>query len=192
MMAFFIYGDYGRLLKSIFFVPYYKMLMLPYKDFTLKAHLANAEAIASTLLAMGASFVGEDHQHDTYFRAQNGKLKFRHGTLGTLITHYERIAVGSLEKTHVYRYDVNPSEAEVQQLFATSERLGETHKIRKQYQFQNVTIHLDKLPNGENYIEVEAKDYSNSFSELDLQTQCKALFEKLDISNNAFVKTGYL
>lgn len=166
--------------------------MLNYKDVTQKARLANADVIASALIAMGASFVGEDRQHDIYFRVQKGKLKYRQGTLGTLITHYERIAVGPLEKTHVYRYDVNPSEAEVQQLFATAERIGETQKIRKQYQFQNVTIHLDELPNGENYIEVEAKDYSNSFSEEDLQSQCKDLFEKLGIASVDLMQTGYL
>ena len=166
--------------------------MLNYKDVTQKARLANADVIASALIAMGASFVGEDHQHDIYFQVLNGKLKFRHGTLGTLITHYERIAVGPLEKTHVYRYDVNPTEAEIQQLFATADRIGETQKIRKQYQFQNVTIHLDKLPNGENYIEVEAKDYSNSFSEEDLQSQCKDLFEKLGIASVDLMQTGYL
>lgn len=166
--------------------------MLNYKDVTQKARLANADVIASVLIAMGASFVGEDHQHDIYFQVQNGKLKFRQGTLSNLITHYERIAVGPLEKTHVYRYDVNPSEAEVQQLFATTERIGETQKIRKQYQFQNVTVHLDELPNGENYIEVEAKDYSNSFSEIDLQSQCKDLFEKLGIASVDLMQTGYL
>jgi predicted adenylyl cyclase CyaB len=166
--------------------------MLNYKDVTQKARLANADVIASALIAMGASFVGEDHQHDIYFQVQNGKLKFRQGTLSTLITHYERIIVGPLEKTHVYRYDVNPSEAEVQLLFATAERIGETHKIRKQYQFQNVTVHLDELPNGENYIEVEAKDYSNSFSEEDLQSQCKDLFEKLGIASVDLMQTGYL
>ena len=166
--------------------------MLNYKDVTQKARLANADVIASTLIAMGASFVGEDHQHDIYFQVQNGKLKFRHGTLGTLITHYERIAVGPLEKTHVYRYDVNPTDAEIQQLFTNAERIGETQKIRKQYQFQNVTVHLDELPNGENYIEVEAKDYSNSFSEEDLQSQCKDLFEKLGIAEASLLPTGYL
>ena len=166
--------------------------MLNYKDVTQKARLANADVIASVLIAMGASFVGEDHQHDIYFQVQNGKLKFRQGTLSNLITHYERIAVGPLEKTHVYRYDVNPSEAEVQQLFSTGERIGETQKIRKQYQFQNVTVHLDELPNGENYIEVEAKDYSNSFSEEDLQSQCKDLFEKLGIASVDLMQTGYL
>ena len=55
-----------------------------------------------------------------------------------------------------------------------------------------MTIHLDELPNGENYIEVEAKDYSNLYAETDLQQKCKALFEKLGISTNALVETGYL
>ena len=56
--------------------------MLNYKDVTQKARLANPDATLSTLIAMGASFVGEDRQHDIYFRVQNGKLKYRQGTLG--------------------------------------------------------------------------------------------------------------
>ncbi len=166
--------------------------MLNYKDVTQKAQVNNADELATKIRAIGATFTGEDHQHDTYFRTLKGKLKYRKGTLGTLITHYERIAVGPLEKTHVYRYDVNPSEAEVQQLFATAERIGETKKIRKQYQHQNVTIHLDELPNGEKYIEVEAKDYSNLYSEKNLQQQCKAMFEKLGIMSDDLMQTGYL
>ena len=166
--------------------------MLNYKDVTQKARLANADVIASALIAMGASFVGEDHQYDIYFQVQNGKLKFRHGTLGTLITHYERIAVGPLEKTHVYRYDVNPTEAEVQQLFVTAERIGETHKIRKLYQFGNVSIHLDFLPSGENFIEVEAKDYAEEFSFVELQAHCQSLFEQLGINPDDVLRSGYL
>lgn len=166
--------------------------MLNYQDVTLKARVSNVGQMEVRLADLGAMFIGEDRQHDTYFTCTVGKLKFRKGTLGTLITHYNRIGMDSAEKTHVYRYDVNPSEEEVQQLYAMHEVVGETHKIRKLYQLENVTIHLDLLPSGENYIEAEAKDYAEEFSFVELQEQCQSLFEQLGINPVDVLQTGYL
>lgn len=166
--------------------------MLNYQDVTLKARVSNVEQMGVRLADLGAMFIGEDRQHDTYFTCTVGKLKFRKGALGTLITHYERIGMDGAEKTHVYRYDVNPSEEEVQQLYAMHEVVGETHKIRKLYQLGNVTIHLDLLPSGENFIEVEAKDYAEIFSEEQLKMQCQKLFEDLQLSDVDRLETGYL
>lgn len=166
--------------------------MLNYQDVTLKARVSNIEQMEVRLADLGAMFIGEDQQHDTYFTCTAGKLKFRKGTLGTLITHYERIGMDGAEKTHVYRYDVNPSEEEVQQLYAMHEIVGETHKIRKLYQLGNVSIHLDLLPSGENFIEVEAKDYAEMFSEEQLKMQCQKLFEDLQLADVDRLETGYL
>lgn len=166
--------------------------MLNYQDVTLKARVSNVEQMGVRIADLGAMFIGEDRQHDTYFTCTVGKLKFRKGTLGTLITHYERIGMDSAEKTHVYRYDVNPSEEEVQQLYAMHEVVGETHKIRKLYQLGNVSIHLDLLPSGENFIEVEAKDYAEEFSEEQLKMQCQKLFEDLQLADVDRLETGYL
>lgn len=167
-------------------------LMLNYQDVTLKARVSNVEQIEVRLVDVGACYIGEDHQHDIYFTCTVGKLKFRNGTLGTLITHYERILMDCAEKTHVYRYDVNPSEEEVHQLYAMHEVIGETHKIRKLYQLENVSIHLDLLPSGEKFIEVEAKDYAEIFSEEQLKMQCQKLFEDLQLTNVDRLETGYL
>ena len=93
--------------------------MLNYQDVTLKARISNVPLLEAHLQAIGARYIGEDQQQDYYFTCSMGKLKYRKGTMGTLITHYERIQLGNAEKTLVYRYDVNPSEEEVQQLFAT-------------------------------------------------------------------------
>lgn len=166
--------------------------MLNYQDVTLKARISKVEQMEVRLVDLGAHYIGEDQQHDTYFTCIVGKLKFRKGTLGTLITHYERIGMGSTEKTHVYRYDINPSEEEVQQLYAMHEVVGETHKIRKLYQLGNVSLHLDLLPSGENFIEVEAKDYADEFSFVELQAQCQSLFEQMGINPIDVLQTGYL
>ena len=166
--------------------------MLNYQDVTLKARVSNIGSMEARLVDLGAIYIGEDHQHDFYFTCSKGKLKFRKGTLGTLITHYERALMDNAEKTHVYRYDVNPSAEEVQQLYAMHEIIGETQKIRKLYQLENITIHLDELPSGEKFIEVEAKDYAEMLSEEQLNVQCQKLFEDLQLPHVDRLETGYL
>jgi predicted adenylyl cyclase CyaB len=166
--------------------------MLTYKDFTLKAHLNSRSEIEQKLIELGARFEGEDYQLDYYFKVSTGKLKYRKGTLGTLITHYERFSIDNIEKTAVYRYDINPSEEEVRQLYTNFDLVGEIQKSRSLYQINNLTIHLDKLENGDEFIEVEAKDFEELYTELDLQNQCHQLFEKMGISKNELLKTGYV
>jgi predicted adenylyl cyclase CyaB len=147
--------------------------MLKYKDFTLKARLYEMDAFEQKLLELGAKYEGEDYQQDYYFKIANGKLKFRKGTIGTLITHYERILVDNMEKTIVYRYEVNPTDLQIQHLYASNELIGETQKNRKLYQLHNMTVHIDELSNGERYIEIEAKDFDDSYTENEAISNCK-------------------
>ena len=55
-----------------------------------------------------------------------------------------------------------------------------------------MTIHLDKLENGEEFIEVEAKDFEDLYSELELQNQCQQIFENIGISKDELLTTGYI
>ncbi len=166
--------------------------MLNYQDCTLKARIQYVEDLTRRLIELGAQCMGLDRQHDTYFEVPHGKLKFRKGTLGTLITHYERTTGDQVEKTQVYRYDVNPSEDEIRKLFLNFKVVGETEKSRTLYQLNNVTIHLDQLPNGNSFIEVEAKDFGNEKSPSELQAQCLELFQRLGIPKSDYIPTGYL
>ena len=60
--------------------------MLTYQDITLKAKIRNSKELVEVLIELGAQYMGVDRQHDTYFEVPHGKLKYRKGTLGTLIT----------------------------------------------------------------------------------------------------------
>ena len=166
--------------------------MLKYKDFTLKARLYEMDVFEQKLLKLEAKYLGEDYQQDYYFKIATGKLKFRKGTIGTLITHYERILVDKMEKTIVYRYEVNPTDLQIQHLYASNEFIGETKKNRKLYQLHNMTFHLDELSNGERYIEVEAKDFDDSYTENELQNQCLSIFEQLGVKKFDLIETGYM
>ena len=163
-----------------------------YKDYTLKARVSSQNLLEGELKKLNARFLGVDHQTDTYFQTSIGKLKLRQGTIENLITHYERTFDNGVEKTTVHRYDVNPTEAEVEKLKDSHKQIGTVIKERKIYFIDHLKIHLDKLQNGEEFIEIEAIDRHNEFSDEELKNQCMALKDKLGIRESEMVKTGYL
>jgi predicted adenylyl cyclase CyaB len=167
-------------------------MITEYKDYTIKAIVTNFEPIENQLVSMNAHFVGLDEQTDYYFETARGKLKYRQGTIEKLITHYERQLKDGVERTTVYQYDKNPTPEQINKLRAEKKQIGVIVKKRKIYTVDNVKIHLDTLPNGDCYIEIEAIDGTNKFTEIELQSQCLAIKSKLLIPDSNLVATGYL
>lgn len=168
------------------------MKSLAYKDFTIKATLKNSEAIEAAIQEMNAMFVGLDTQTDHYFSVSKGKLKLREGVIENLITHYERVFENGLERTIVYRYEINPSKSQIDELFGKYTKIGTTQKERKIYKIDLVKIHLDRLPDGMEFIEIEAMDINNDFSIQELQEHCLSMKLKLGLPDNSLIQTGYL
>ena len=163
---------------------------LPYKDFTIKACISNPKTIESILAKLHAHFLGTDHQKDTYFNIANGKLKYRQGIIEHLITHYERTSEDGIEKTIVYRYDLNPSPDQVMELYSQHKTVAVIEKQRKIFYIGNVKIHLDQLAE-QYFVEIEAIDRTNTLSAEELRRQCLDIKEKLLITEKDLIKTGY-
>ena len=166
--------------------------MTDYKDYTIKAKLSDIELTEKLLISMNPDFVGLDNQTDYYFDTDKGKLKYRQGTIENLITHYEREILGDIERTTVYQYDKNPTIDQIKKLRTDKKQIGVTIKERKIYTLKNVKIHLDKLPDGHCYIEIEAIDLTNSFTDSELKNQCLIIKSRLLIPDNSLIRTGYL
>lgn len=167
------------------------MQALSYKDITIKAKVSNFQKIEIKLKELDATLLGTDHQTDYYFNTDNGKLKYRNGTIEKLITHYDRIFVDGVEKTIVYRYDLNPTEAEIKELYKSG-LIGVTRKSRKIFYLDHIKIHLDKLENGDQFIEIEAIDRDDKWTFDHLKKQCSDIQFKLGISDRDLIPTGYL
>ena len=163
-----------------------------YKDYTIKAKISSGSELENKLIQLNSRFLGVDKQTDTYFEVSSGKLKLREGTIENLITHYERIHDGDAEKTTVYRYDVNPTLEEIEKLKSKHRQIGVIKKERKIYFVDHIKVHLDKLPSGEEFIELEAIDRQNQFSDEELKRQCLDLKNKLGINESEIIETGYL
>ena len=167
-------------------------MKMKYKDFTIKARLNNRNETEQVVKNLNAMYIGLDIQTDQYFKVNVGKLKYRVGSIGNLITHYERVEEWGAEKTTVYRYDLDPSTEQIQELFSQYEKLGLTKKERVIYALDNILIHFDKLTTGEEFIEIEAMDKEDHFSLEELKAQCQLMKDSLELPDDAFIKTGYL
>ncbi|MHA1543279.1 MAG: class IV adenylate cyclase, partial [Candidatus Hodarchaeales archaeon] len=66
-----------------------------------KAKCANPERIRKIILAENAVFKGIDHQIDTYFNVNIGRLKLREGNIETSIIHYERPNVSNAKQSTI-------------------------------------------------------------------------------------------
>lgn len=165
---------------------------LPYKDFTIKAKLPDAKEVEKILNTAGATFVGHDFQTDHYFETIRGKLKWRQGTIENLITHYERIYDSGIERTIVYRYDLNPTKSQIEELQQNKRLIGLIKKERRIYTLANVKIHLDRLSNAEEFVEIEAIDREGKFTADELKDQCLRIKSMLRIAERDLIPTGYL
>src|SRR5579859_2073907 len=121
------------------------MTALSYQDFTLKDRVSDLEKMEKALLAINATYIGLDWQRDIYFSVAKGKLKWRQGIIENLITHYKRVDENGLEKTVVYRYDLNPTPEQINELYHRHGEIGSFEKERRIFYLNKVKIHLDTI-----------------------------------------------
>lgn len=163
-----------------------------YKDYTVKAALRDRVAVVEKLKSINAQYHATDHQTDFYFKTSKGKLKYRKGKIENLITHYIRKNVDGIERTTVLRYERDPSGDVIDALFRDYEHIGTIEKERVVFLLSNIRIHLDRLENGDEFLELEAIDRKRMFSEAELRSQCLDLLKRLGVETGNVIRTGYL
>lgn len=164
--------------------------MLNYRDYTIKARVNDYHSLKQEL-DKNYHLIGTDSQTDRYFQTSKGKLKWREGKIENLITHYERILENGIERTIVYRYDINPEKEQIDALKESHQLIGVTSKVRVIYRAENVKIHLDQTLNGESFLEIEAYDRHNKLSTEEIQSICLKTRDSLNISDKDLIPTGY-
>jgi len=116
--------------------------------------LAKARAICEKL---NATFVGIDHQTDTYFKVPNGRLKLRESSLsGAYLIPYLRPNESGPKKSEYARLTVEEVE-KTKALFTQILGLDlVVKKSREIYLIGNVRVHLDEVEGAGSFFEFEA------------------------------------
>ena len=71
------------------------------KNFEFKAKIDEIEKYENKLLTLNPKFQGLDHQIDTYFNLQYGRLKLREGNIENSLINYDRENISGSKIKHL-------------------------------------------------------------------------------------------
>lgn len=154
----------------------------------IKAKCHDPDKIKNILLSNSASFKGVDHQIDTYFKVNNGRLKLREGQIENTLIHYQRQNIAGPKKSEVllYKPEVNSSLKDV--LIAANDVLAVVDKKRGIYFIDNVKFHIDQVDQLGSFVEIEAIGESDYDS---LWAQCEKYIKLFDIKEEDLIDCSY-
>ncbi|MEK6933228.1 MAG: CYTH domain-containing protein [Nanoarchaeota archaeon] len=160
----------------------------------IKAKSHQNDKIREILLSKDARYIGKDHQIDTYFNFNYGKLKLRRGNIENALIHYQRENIAEAKKSEVNLVKFDPDS----RLWVLEERLKEAfgvlvvvNKKREIYFIKNVKFHLDVVKDLGSFVEIEAIDSEGKFSLEDLAKQCNFYKNLFGIKDEDLIKGSY-
>jgi predicted adenylyl cyclase CyaB len=155
----------------------------------IKAHCPNLEKVAAKLMELGADHKGTDHQVDTYFKVNSGRLKLREGNIENNLIFYKRSDQDGPKRSDVVLYPANAEPGLKQILSDTMGVLVVVDKRRDIFFIHNVKFHIDHVVQLGSFVEIEA--IGEKGEEEKLEDQCKYYMDELDIADEDLVSVSY-
>ncbi|MBD3289610.1 CYTH domain-containing protein [candidate division KSB1 bacterium] len=156
----------------------------------IKARCRNLNEIQTLLLESGADFKGTDHQIDTYFKVNHGRLKLREGTIERSLIFYNRENSADPKASKVILLN-NPDSSMKKLLTAALGVQVVVDKTREIYFIENVKFHLDNVKNLGYFVEIEAIDKDGTIGREVLQRQCESYMKKFRIQPSDLLPDSY-
>ena len=164
---------------------------MPHLNIEIKARCANPQAIRDILREKGADFRGTDHQTDTYFNVERGRLKLREGNIENALVYYEREDQEGPKQSHVTLYPSASGSALKEILAKSLGILVVVKKEREIYFIENVKFHLDTIDGLGTFVEIEAIDKDGTIGKDRLLAQCQSYLALFMVSPNDLVAVSY-
>ena len=164
---------------------------MPILNIEFKATTNKLAALETLLQQRNPVFIGEDHQIDTYFNVQTGRLKLREGNIENALIHYEREDFAGAKSSHVLLYQHQPDKTLKQILVKTLGIKAVVDKRRKIYFINNVKFHFDIVEGLGAFVEVEAIDKDGTIGKEKLQAQCDEYAALFGIEAEDYCSVSY-
>lgn len=161
------------------------------KNFEFKAKIDEIARYENMLLTLNPKFQGLDHQIDTYFNANQGRLKLREGTIENALIHYDRENVLGSKESQIILYQHEPNVALKNIL---TKQLGVktvVDKKRKIYFIDHVKFHFDLVEGLGTFLEVEAIDSKEEFTLEELKLACDNYFRFFELTQDQVIDRSY-
>ncbi len=156
-----------------------------------KAKANDIKALEEKMLTLNSTYIGEDHQKDTYYNVADGRLKLREGNIENALIWYKREDVAAAKQSDILLYKHAPDDALKKILLKLHGIKVVVDKIRKIYFVDNVKFHFDRVEGLGTFIEVEAIDDSGNIGIEKLKNQCSYYIDFFGIKEEDFMKKSY-
>lgn len=157
----------------------------------IKAKCNNHIIIREILKSKKADFKGIDHQIDTYFKTNFGRLKLREGNIENFLIFYEREDKEGPKQSNVILFKSDPASTLKEILLKSIGPSVIVDKQREIYFIQNVKFHIDTVKNLGIFIEIEAIDENNSIGKEKLLEQCQSYLDLFGIKKKDLISVSY-
>ena len=160
-------------------------------NYEFKARTNRLEELEEKLQGLNPEFKGEDHQIDTYFKIDKGRLKLREGNIENSLIYYQRENTASAKTSEIslYRHEKDQALKDIL-IKALGERIV-VDKMRRIYFIGNVKFHFDKVQNLGTFVEVEAIDESGNIGIEKLRDQCDYYSRFLEVDEDDYIAESY-
>lgn len=156
-----------------------------------KAKTKKPEEIKGILEEKSARFEGEDHQVDTYFKTNVGRLKLREGNIENYLIFYKRDESGDSMESKVSLFKTEPNDGLKEILEKTNGIKVVVDKRRMIYFIKNIKFHIDNVKNLGSFVEIEAQDKEGVLGEEKLKEQLREYKEIFGIEESDIVRSSY-
>ncbi len=157
----------------------------------IKARCSEPEKVENILIRLKADHKGTDEQTDTYFKCDTGRLKLREGNIENSLIFYKRPDQSGPKLSDVELVKLSP-ETGLKKILTASLGVHKTVvKKRKIFFIDNVKFHIDEVKGLGSFVEIEAIDENNSFTEAELLDQCRYYMKEFNIKDADLVTNSY-
>lgn len=157
----------------------------------IKAKCVDQSRIREILTSHHAFFKGTDHQIDTYFKVNQGRLKLREGNIENHLIYYERENTATPKKSEVTLFKTEPGSSLKPILTQSLGILVVVDKQREIYFIDNVKFHIDSVKQLGTFIEIEAIDDNSSIGKDKLREQCQHYLDLFQINSADLISHSY-
>ncbi len=157
----------------------------------IKARCSDQDKIRNILHSHHADFKGIDHQIDTYFKSNNGRLKLREGNIENFLVFYERENTEGPKQSNVILFKSAPGSTLKEALRQSLGIVTVVDKQREIYFIENVKFHLDTVKDLGTFVEIEAIDTDGSIGREKLLEQCNHYLKLFEIKNEDLLNNSY-
>lgn len=161
----------------------------------IKAKCSKPDQALKILVNLNALDKGVDHQIDTYFNNDKGRLKLRQGNIENSLIFYQRENQAGPKSSQISltRLENNKAKTEELKLVLTNAYgvFKVVDKKRHILFIDNCKFHIDEVKGLGRFIEIEVIDETCRLSIEELQEKCEKFINILKISKQDFITVSY-